>query len=64
MFALNPLQGRKSPAMCSCLSMSLLSLCPVPVIHGSPTGQQPVKSPNDDYQYRLLTLDNQIWKSC
>ncbi len=53
--ALHPRQGLKALL---CLFGALLL---VSCVTTSPLGQQqPVKSPNDDYQYRLLTLDNQM----
>ena len=52
MSALYPRQGLKALL---CLSLlCLLSACAT--TPGS--GEQPVQSPNDDYQYRLLTLNN------
>lgn len=52
--ALNPRHGLQS--LFCLLVAALLAACAS--ISGS--GTQPVKSPNDDYQYRLLTLDNKM----
>jgi insulysin len=54
MFVLNPRQGLK--ALLCLMGAVLLASC----VTGPLIGQQPVQSPNDDYQYRLLTLDNQM----
>ena len=54
MFVLNPRQGLKA-LLCLMGAVLLASCATGPLI-----GQQPVQSPNDDYQYRLLTLDNQM----
>lgn len=52
MIRLNPRQGLNA-LLCLCL----LVLVPGCATTGG-TGPQPVQSPNDDYRYRLLTLDN------
>lgn len=52
MTRLNPLQGLKALL---CLSLLVLVSACATV---SGVGPQPVQSPNDDYQYRLLNLDN------
>ena len=54
MFALNFRHGVK--AMALLLSVLLMTSC----VTTSPLGPQPVKSPNDNYSYRLLTLDNSL----
>jgi insulysin len=54
MSVLNPRQGWQS--LLYLLGAVLLAACAT--ISGS--DPQPVKSPNDDYQYRLLTLDNKM----
>ena len=54
MSVLSPVQGVK-PLLCLFV-FALLAACATT----SPSGLQPTKSPNDDYQYRLLTLDNQM----
>ncbi len=54
MFELKPRQGLKA-LLCLC-SVLLLASC----VTAPPTAVQPVKSPNDEYQYRLLTLDNKM----
>jgi len=54
MSALHPRQGLK--ALLCLFGALLLASC----VTTTPLGEQPVKSPNDDYQYRLLTLDNQM----
>ncbi len=54
MSVLSPAQGVKS-LLCLFI-FTLLAACATT----SPSGLQPAKSPNDDYQYRLLTLDNQM----
>ena len=54
MFALNFRHGVK--AMALLLSVLLMTSC----VTISPLGPQPVKSPNDNYSYRLLTLDNSL----
>ncbi len=57
MSALYLRQGRK-PLLCVLVVLVttvIVSCASVP----QPSGQ-PVKSPNDDYQYRLLTLDNEL----
>ena len=54
MSVFNPRQGLKP--LFSLFVVLLLASC----VTTSPSGEQPVKSPNDDYQYRLLTLDNQM----
>ena len=54
MSALHPRQGLK--ALLYLFGVMLLVSC----VTTSPLGEQPVKSPNDKYQYRLLTLDNQM----
>jgi len=54
MFELKPRQGLKA-LLCFC-SVLLLASC----VTAPPTAVQPVKSPNDEYQYRLLTLDNKM----
>lgn len=51
---LNPRQGFK--ALLCLLGAVLLASC----ITAAPKTVQPVKSPNDDYSYRLLTLDNSM----
>ncbi len=51
---LHPRQGFKS--LLVLFGALLLASC----VTTAPLGEQPVKSPNDDYQYRLLTLDNQM----
>ncbi len=43
-------------ALAFLLSVLLLTSCATT----SPLGPQPAKSPNDDYTYRLLTLDNPL----
>ena len=54
MFVLNPRQGLK--ALLCLTGAILVTAC----VTTSPALQQPVKSPNDDYQYRLLTLPNKM----
>ncbi|MEZ5501533.1 MAG: insulinase family protein [Halioglobus sp.] len=54
MSVLYPRQGLK--ALLCLFGVLLLASCATT----RPLGVQPVKSPNDDYQYRLLTLDNQM----
>jgi insulysin len=54
MSVLNPRQGLK-PLLYLFVALLLTSCATL-----SPTAEQPVKSPNDDYQYRLLTLDNKM----
>jgi insulysin len=54
MFELNPRQGLKA-LLCLCIAVLLASCVTAP-----PHALQPVKSPNDEYQYRLLTLDNKM----
>lgn len=54
MVALYPRQGLKA-LLCLCLAALLASCVTSPA-----PGVQPVKSPNDEYQYRLLTLDNKM----
>ena len=54
MSVLNPRQGLK--ALLYLFGALLLASCATT----SAPGEQPVKSPNDDYQYRLLTLDNKM----
>jgi len=54
MSELNPRQGLK--ALLCLIGAMLLASCATL----SPSGVQPVKSPNDDYQYRLLTLGNKM----
>ena len=54
MSALNSRHGVK--ALAFLLSALLLASC----VTTSPLGPQPAKSPNDNYTYRLLTLDNSL----
>lgn len=54
MSVFNPRQGFK-PLLCLLFTL-LLASC----VTTSPFGEQPLKSQNDDYQYRLLTLDNKM----
>ncbi len=54
MFALNPRHGLR--ALLYLFVGLLLTSC----VTAPPAVEQPVKSPNDDYQYRLLTLDNEM----
>lgn len=54
MSVFNPRQGFK-PLVCLLFALLLASCVTTP-----PSGEQPVKSQNDDYQYRLLTLDNKM----
>ena len=54
MSALNYRHGVK--ALAFLLSALLLASC----VTTSPLGPQPAKSPNDNYTYRLLTLDNSL----
>jgi insulysin len=54
MSASYPRQGLKALV---CLFGALLL---VSCVTTSPLSEQPIKSPNDNYQYRLLTLDNQM----
>ncbi len=54
MTRLNPRQGLKA-LLCLCL-LVLVSACATTTA----PGLQPVQSPNDDYRYRLLTLDNEL----
>jgi insulysin len=52
--ALSLRQGLK-PLLCVLVTLVFVACASVPN-----TGVQPVKSANDDYQYRLLTLDNEM----
>jgi len=54
MSVLHPRQGLK--ALLCLFGALLLASC----VTTAPLDEQPVKSPNDDYQYRLLTLDNKM----
>ena len=52
--------SRINPRRSVCALFYGISLVALTACSSLPQGPQPVKSPNDDYQYRLLTLDNQL----
>ena len=54
MFQLSAPQGIRT-LLCLFVALTLASCATTPS-----SGVQPLKSPNDDYQYRLLTLDNDL----
>ena len=51
---------RQGPRPLSCLVVALLALLLAACASTPDAGQQPVKSLNDDHQYRQLTLDNDL----
>ena len=54
MFQMSAPQGIRT-LLCLFVAFTLVSCAITPS-----SGIQPLKSPNDDYQYRLLTLDNDL----
>lgn len=54
MFQMSAPQGIRT-LLCLFVAFTLVSCATTPS-----SGIQPLKSPNDDYQYRLLTLDNDL----
>ena len=54
MFQMSAPQGIRT-LLCLLVALTLVSCATTPS-----SGIQPLKSPNDDYQYRLLTLDNDL----